>query len=108
MKKKIKSYLHLSLQLKVDREGASLTSRSNSFQTFDPRNENAFWVIACFIRGGSKSGRSQVARPKTPNPHFPRSIKWQISDEDKEILEDFLNLTYHHRIYPRQKLVEIS
>ena len=36
----IKSYLHFSLHLKVDREGASLTSCSNSFQTFDPRNES--------------------------------------------------------------------
>ena len=42
---KNKTYLHLSLHLKVDIEGATLTSCSNSFQTFDPRNENAFWPL---------------------------------------------------------------
>ena len=52
---KIKSYLHLSLHLKVDREGASLTSCSNSFQTFGLRNENAFWPLLVFIRGASRS-----------------------------------------------------
>ena len=41
--------------MKIDREGASLTSCSNSFQTFDPRNENAFWPLLVFIRGTSKS-----------------------------------------------------
>ena len=51
----IKNYLHFKLYLKVDREGASLTSCYNSFQNLAPRNENVFWPLLVFIRGTSKS-----------------------------------------------------
>ena len=72
--------MHFNLHLKADREGASLTSCFNPFQTLAPRNENAFWLLLVFIRGASKSV-SQLTKDRAFWAMPPKEMQNKISSQ---------------------------